>query len=390
MSSPPAPIEGHCDPRFQAVRDAFALNFEQHGDVGASVCLRVGGNVVVELWGGYQDEARVRPWREDTLVNAYSVGKGVTALLALRLVEQGTLDLDAPVSELWPEYAVEGKEATTLRMLLSHRGGQPGVREVLPEGAQLDWMRMTQALARQAPFWEPGSDHGYHVNSYGYLVGELIRRASGLRVGEALAHYVTGPLDAEFFIGLPAREHARVAETLGPGSNHLPPELIGRYPEPTGDEAYDLMQRHAYFNPPGVSGMGCVNTAGWREAEIPSTNGQATARGVAKLYQALLDGTKSPAGISAELRAEATRIHSDGTDRMLGRPSRFGLGFQLTQPTRPLGPNPGSFGHYGYGGALGFADPAAGVAFGYLMNLPGARWQNPRTEGLIDAVYGSL
>jgi CubicO group peptidase (beta-lactamase class C family) len=390
MPPSPIPVEGHCDARFGAVRDAFRRNFEVHGEVGATVCVRVGGKVVVDLWGGYQDEGRSQPWREDTLVNAYSVGKGVTALLALRLVEQGMLDLDAPVTGLWPEYAVKGKESTTLRMLLSHRGGQPGVREVLPEGAQLAWSRMTQALARQAPFWEPDSDHGYHVNSYGYLVGELIRRAAGLRVGEALAHSVAGPLGADFFIGLPTSQHARVAETLGPGSNHLPTEIIGRYPEPTGDAAYDLMQRHAYFNPPGISGMGCVNTASWREAEIPSTNGQATARGVATIYQALLDGAKSPAGIGAELLAEATRIHSDGTDRMLGRPSRFGLGFQLTQPSRPLGPNPNAFGHYGYGGSLGFADPTAGVAFGYLMNLPGARWQNPRTEGLVEAVYASF
>ena len=170
----------------------------------------------------------------------------------------------------------------------------------------------------------------------------------------------------------------------------MPSEIIGRYPEPTGDAAFDAMQRHTYFNPVGLSGMGCVNSTGWREAEVPSANAQGTARAVAAIYQAILDGAKSKAGISEELLREATRIHSDGTDRILGRPSRFGLGFQLTQPTRPLGPNPGAFGHYGYGGALGFADPVAGVAFGYLMNLPGARWQNPRSEGLIDAVYASL
>ena len=390
MAPSPVPIEGRCDPRFERVRDAFVRNFAEHGEVGATVCVRVGGSVVVDLWGGYQDAARTRPWREDTLVNAYSVGKGVLALLALRVVEQGGLALDAPVTQLWPEYGVAGKQGTTLRMLLSHRGGQPGVREVLPDGAQLDWRRMTEAFARQAPFWEPDSDHGYHVNSYGFLVGEMIRRATGRRVGESLRRLVTGPLAAEFFIGLPASLHGRVADTLGPGANQLPPEMIGKYPEPTGDAAYDLMQRHTYFNPPGLSGMGCVNSAAWREAEVPSTNAQATARAVAQIYQALLDGAKSAAGIGAELLGEATRIHSDGVDRMLNQPSRFGLGFQLTQPTRPLGPNPGSFGHYGYGGSLGFADPAAGIAFGYLMNLPGARWQNPRTEGLLDAVYASL
>ena len=382
----PTPIAGRCDAGFARVRDAFLRNFAEHEEVGAAVCVQVGGRVVVDLWGGHQEPKRRRPWLENTLVNAYSVGKGVTALLALAFVERGALELDAPVANVWPEFAAEDKGDITLRHLLCHQSGLPGVRDPLPMGSVLDWDRMCAALAGQRAYWAPGERHGYHVNSYGFLVGEVVRRVAGVRMGEALRREIAGPIGADFHFGLAEAEHPRVAsmhdhEIVPSEREHW--EAI--FPA-TGDDERDHMVWHAYFNPPDLSGLGQVNSAGWRSAEVPSANGHATARSVAQLYQGILDDR----WLSPALRVEAARIHSDGDDAILGRPSRFGLGFQIAQSTRPFGPNPSAFGHYGYGGGLGFADPTASVAFGYLMNRPGVRWQTPRTENLIDAVYASL
>ncbi len=382
---------GHCDERFAALREAFAGNFTDHDELGAAVHLRVDGRPVVDLWGGYRDAARTRAWEQDTLVNAYSVGKGILAVLTLKLIERGELDLEKCVSELWPEFGAAGKQDVTLRTLLAHQAGLPAVRRRLPDGAMYDWSLMCAELAGQQPYWEPGTAHGYHCNTFGYLVGEVIRRATGYDVGEALRHHVTGPLDADFYYGLPRRHHARVAEVAILNVPIRGPKDWAKAFPPTGDDEADHMIWHVYFNPSGISGMGTVNTEAWRLAQIPSTNGHGTARAVSAVYAALLHG--GPDGerwVGPDLLAEALRIHSDGEDRVLGRPSRFGLAFQLAHPKRPLGPNPEAFGHFGYGGSLGFADPVARVAFGYLTNRPGARWQIPRARRLIDAVYESL
>lgn len=379
------PIEGACDARFAPVREAFAGNFAQHGEIGAAMTLFVGGRKVVDLWGGWADRARTRPWAEDTLVNFFSVGKAMTATCVLRLVQRGLLSFDAPVARWWPAFAAAGKEAITLRQLMSHRGGLPALRDPLPAGTMLDWGRMIRALEAQAPWWTPGADHGYHVNTFGYLLGEPVRRTAGMTLGTLLRQEIAGPLGANVHIGLPQSEHGRVAEFFYPQrapAERTPAERAAPMP-PAGDHA--LMRAHAYNNPPGVSGGAYVNTAAWRLAEIPSTNGHGSARGVAQVYRALLEGLIDP-----DILAEATAEHSYGQDLILERPSRFGLGYQLTQTERPLGPNPRAFGHFGAGGSLGFCDPDAGVAFGYVMNAMGPRWQNPCNKALIDAVYGSL
>jgi len=387
-----APVHGTCDARFAPVRDAFAENFAEEDEVGAGVAVFLDGRCVAELWGGFIDRETRRPWQRDTLVNAYSVGKGVTAMLALGLVEEGALALDAPVAERWPEFGCAGKQAATLRHCLSHRAGLPAIRERLPAEDAFDWHRVVDGLAATRPFWEPGSDHGYHVNTYGFLVGELVCRATGRRFGEALRERLTGALEADYWIGLPASEHGRVAPIDSPAARWTvnPDQVEADVLNMNGDPEHDLMIKHAYFNPPGLSGTGTVNTAAWREAEVPSTNGHGTALGVARLYDAFVRGTLPGKGVGPGLSEEARRIHSDGEDRVLGRPSRFGLGFQLAQPARPLGPSPRAFGHYGYGGSLGFADPEAQLAFAYLMNRPGDRWQTPRSGRLVDAVYGCL
>jgi CubicO group peptidase (beta-lactamase class C family) len=385
MASRQPPIDGTCDARFAAVREAFVTNLTERGDVGAAVAVWVGGRPVVDLWGGWADGDRCRPWRRDTLVNVFSVGKGLSALCALQLVERGALDLDRPLARVWPAFAAAGKAEITLRQVLGHRAGLPAIRAALPDGAMLDWPRMTAALEQQSPWWAPDTAHGYHVNTFGYLVGEAVRRASGRTLGAWLREQVAGPLGADLHVGLAAGDQQRVAEFLWPA------EATPTTPESFDDDAA-LMRWNTYWNPIGLSGAGWVNRAEWRAAELPSTNGHGSARGIARVYAALagggaLDGVRvlDP----TLLRAAATET-SAGTDLVLGRPSRFGLGFQLTQPERPLGPNAGAFGHFGSGGSLGFCDPEAGVGFGYVMNDLGPRWQNPRNRALLDAVYGSL
>ncbi len=381
------PIDGLCDARFAAVRDAFAGNFAKHAEIGAAVAISIEGRVVVDLWGGHADVTRRSPWRRETLVNVFSVGKSLTALSALVLVHRGRLALDAPVSRWWPEFATGGRAAVTVRQLLCHRAGLPSVRAPLPDDAMVRWEVMTAALAAQEPWWPPGARHGYHVNTFGFLVGEVVRRISGRTLGTFLRDEIAGPLGADFHIGLPVRDDARVAEFFWPPD--MDPSSYSR-PGPMSDE--QLMVRNTYVNPPGLSGHGVVNTPAWRRAEIPSTNGHATARGVARVYAALaaggtLDGVEL---VGPATLCEAVTEHANGPDAVLGRDSRFGLGFQLPQPVRPLGPHASAFGHFGAGGALGFADPEAGVAFGYVMNRMGPRWQNPTNRALVDALYSCL
>lgn len=380
-----APLDGTVDARFRAVRDAFAENFARHDEIGAAVCVVVEGVTVVDVWGGHADADRLRPWGPDTLVNIFSIGKGLSAALVARLVGEGRLDVDAPVSRYWPEFAAAGKEDVTVRQLVSHQAGLPAVRRRLSTGAMLDHDVMADALAEQEPWWPPGTAHGYHTNTFGFLVGELVRRVAGMSLGTLLRDAITDPLEADVHIGLPSTEDPRVAEFVG---FDAPPPA----PDPVGLTESELMEYHAYFNPPGLSGAGVLNTRAWREAEIPSTNGHGTARGVARAFAALAAGGRLDGVyvVDPDALAAATEEQVSGEDVILHRPSRFGLGFQLTQPERPLGPNPGAFGHFGAGGSLGFCDPDAGVAFGYVMNQMGPRWQNPKNRALVDAVYESL
>jgi CubicO group peptidase (beta-lactamase class C family) len=338
------------------------------------------------------DGGRTRPWERDTLVDFFSVGKAMAALCVLILVERGQVDLDAPVSRYWPEFAAAGKAGVTVRMLLSHRAGLPAVRRELPGHAMYDWDLMTAALAAEEPWWEPGSTHGYHVNTFGFLTGEIVRRVSGLSLGAFFRHEVAGPLGADVHFGLDARDDARTAEYVFGGEASESVDGVEEERFGTDNPEQEFLLARVYLNPPGLSGIGTVNTRAWRAAEIPSANGHGTARGVARIYSALAGGGAVD-GVRV-LRAETIGIAaaeaSSGPDLVLGRPSRFGLGFQLTQPERPLGPSPRSFGHFGVGGSLGFADPDAGLAFAYTMNRFGPRWQNPRNRALIDAVYASL
>jgi CubicO group peptidase (beta-lactamase class C family) len=378
-------IDGTCDPRFEPVRAAFAENFSSLGETGAAVCVTAGGQQIVDLWGGWTSTARNARWRPDTLVNFFSVGKGLLALLAARFAGTGLLDPDAGVARYWPEFGAAGKAAVTVRQLLSHQAGVPAVRRKLPPAAMLDWDLMTGAIAAQDPWWEPGTAHGYHVNTFGFAAGELLRRVSGRTAGLLLRTEIAGPLGADVHIGLPRAEHHRVAEFDWPGAT------AGETSRPRLSDD-QLMEHNAYFNPAGLSGAGVVNTAAWRMAEVPATNGHGTARGIARIYAALaaggvLDGIRV---VDAGALADAAAEQVYGQDRILHRTSRFGLGFQLTQAERPLGPNPSAFGHFGAGGSLGFCDPDAGLAVAYVTGQMGPRWQNPRNRALIDALYACV
>jgi CubicO group peptidase (beta-lactamase class C family) len=374
------PISGRCDPAFAAVRQAFADNFAERGEVGAAVCVIIGGDPVVDLVGGWADEARTRPWEPTTIVDFYSAGKALLGLLALQLVDAGRIGLDDPIASVWPEFAQGGKERATVRHALCHQAGVPAIRERLTDDDLWDWDRMAGALAATEAWWEPGTRHAYHTNTFGHLVGEIVRRASGEPVGERL-RAVAAPLEADVWFGLPMSEQQRCADVVW-----APAAPIGEMPfdRLEGDV---LMNALAHFNPPGYSSVGVVNTSTWRSAVVPSTNGHGSATGLARIYSALVEPGRL---LSPDLLHHATHVRSSGYCPILGEEVEFGLGFTPTSARRPFGTNPDSFGHFGTGGALGFGDPTAELGFGYVMNHVIPRWQSTRNRSLIDALYASL
>jgi CubicO group peptidase (beta-lactamase class C family) len=360
---PEVEIHGTCDPRFERVKEAFAKSFAQ-GEVGAAVSVVVDGETVVDLWAGHRDAARTKPWERDTIVNTYSTTKGMTAICALQLIERGELDPDAPVSELWPEFAQAGKADIPVRWLLSHRAGLAAVSKPLPEGAATDWDCMVEALAAQAPWWTPGEKHGYHALTYGYLVGEVVRRVSGRSLGTFFREEVAEPLGADFHIGFGAEHDDRCAEMIPP-----PPTPGAADPMAAARKDPDSLVGRAFGNPdPGSRN---VNSRAWRAAEVPAAGGHGDARGLARIYGALARGGEIDGVhvLSPETLEKATTEQSFGTDAVLSPlQTRFGLGFMLTQPMIPFGPNPNAFGHPGAGGSIAFADPDARLGFGYVMN----------------------
>ena len=306
-SGTPPEIEGRCDSAFGALRDAFRANFVDHDELGAALAVSVDGTVVTDIWAGWADGARTRPWQHDTLVDVFSVGKPMAAICLLMLVEQGEVELDRPVADYWPQFAAAGKQATTVRMILAHRAGLPALRSRLAPHAMYDWEQMTSRLACEEPWWEPGARHGYHVNTFGFLVGEIVRRVSGQPIGVFFQRNVADPLGAEFHFGLPAREHGRVAEFLFPQMPRLQP---GAPPN---------MTAHAYMNPHGLSGDGTVNTAAWREAEMPSSNGHSNARAVAAIYGALAGTHGATRSRPRRSPPPPARRHAASTRYLAGR-----------------------------------------------------------------------
>ena len=374
--------------RFSGVQRAFEESFARGEELGASVCVTVEGETVVDLWGGFADEDRTLLWERDSLVNVFSTTKGMTALCALRLVEQGILDLDAPVARYWPEFAAAGKEDLPVRFLLSHRAGLAAVGPALPAGSLYDWSRMTAALANQAPWWVPGQEHGYHAVTFGFLVGELVRRLTGRSLGTYFREELAQPLGLDFHIGLPEELDRRVSPLVqGPVHDSDGPDLFQAIlAQPEG------LLAKAFVNPP--LDIMDANTRAWRAAEIPAANGHATAAALARIYTALALGgdLEGVHVLSPEVIELARTEQSLGPDRILPVVSRFGLGFQMPPPTEPLGPNSEVFGHSGMGGSYGQADPENRMGFGYTMNLlhSGLWLVDPRPRALLRRVYEAL
>jgi CubicO group peptidase (beta-lactamase class C family) len=382
-------IDGHYEPRFAAVRQAFEENFVQHGELGAAVAVTLDGRSVVDLWGGHVDKPRTTPWRRDTLVNCYSTTKGITAICAHRLVDQGALDLDDPVTRYWPEFNKAGKQHIRVRELLNHRAGLPALHHRLPPEAAYDWPTMIDALAAEEPWWTPGSAHGYHAMTFGWLVGEVLRRASGRTVAALIHEELARPLGIDFFLGVPPEVEARVSD-LRPSP---PPPLGMRNFAAELVAAPQSMTALAFTNPLLPLLPDVVNSRAWRAAELPAVNGHTNARALARLYGALASGGSLDdyRVLTGDSIAAARKQEAMGKDLVLGETTRFGPGFMLSHPEEAFGPNEGAFGHPGGGGSIGFADPEAGIGFGYTPNKMGPHiLLDPRATRLIDAVYSVL
>ena len=378
-------VHGECAGRFAAARDAFAANFETGCEVGASFAATVNGELVVDLWGGHSDAARSRPWQRDTIVNVFSTTKAMTALCAHILVDRGQLDARAPVAQYWPEFAQAGKDAMPVHYLLSHRAGLAALRPPLPTEALYDWSRMVNVLAAEAPWWEPGSRSGYHAMTFGYLIGEIVRRISGKTLGTFFRDEIARPLGADFHIGLSSGEDHRVGEMAPPTAAETAAAGSRAQIDPQS------MLAKVMSNPPLAAEV--ANQRAWRAAEIPAANGHGNARSVARVMGALAcGGTLDGKRILRETTlTQAITEQSYGPDLVLGIPMRWGLGFMMTSKDLPLGPNPRTFGHGGWGGSLGVADLDARVSWAYVMNKmsPGTTGDT-RALALVAALYGSL
>ena len=389
-------VHGSCEPKFQAVREEFERNFQERGEVGASVCVTLNGQTVVDLWGGQANAETGAAWNEDTVSIVFSSTKGATALCAHILASRGQLDLDAPVATYWPEFAQSGKENIPVKMLLNHQAGLPAVRDPLPQGAYADWDLMVNTLAKQEPFWEPGTRNGYHALTFGWLVGEVVRRASGKSLGSFFRDEIAGPLGLDFWIGLPEDKESRVAP------------MIAAEPDPNSRFFQEIakpgsLQSLVLLNAGGYMGAEPeYDTRAAHAAEIGGAGGITNARGLAGMYEPLALGGKKGAVelVNAATLARMGRVSSStGRDAVLVMPSRFALGFMKTMDNRgePAGVQDSvltseeAFGHVGAGGSFGFADPKAGMSFGYTMNRMGAGASlNERGQSLVDAVYRAL
>jgi CubicO group peptidase (beta-lactamase class C family) len=371
-------VDGFAVKGFEAAKDAFAANFAREGDyreVGASFSAFHRGRCVVDLWGGFKDGARTTAWTRDTLANVWSSTKGVTAAAVALLIDRGAFRYGDAVATLWPEFAEQGKARVTIAQLLSHQAGLPGFVEPTTLESVFDWDACTGKLARQKPTWEPGTATSYHALTYGWLAGELIRRVTKKSVGRFVADEITKPLDADIFIGLPESQDHRSAEMIAP-------------PNPTPLPSLLDVAMMALVNPqldPDIP-----NRRVWRAAEIPAANGQANAMGLARFYASLASarGCEGKTLISANTLAEMTRpaASSGRTDMLLGLVDSWGMGVALNTPGI-YGPNPRAFGHSGWGGSFGCADPDAEIAIGYVCNQMGPDLVgDPRTVGLCAAV----
>lgn len=374
-------LQGHCDPRFAAVREAFLRSFRERGELGAAVAVTEHGRSVVDLWAGWCDGGRTRPWLEDTIVCMMSVGKAVSALAIHMLADRGKLDIDAPIAEYWPEFAANGKGEIPVRWGLSHLAAIP-VADKAPPGSIYDALVMEDATAAQAPLWTPGTTKCYHSATMGFICSALVRRVDGRSIGQFVREEIAGPLGLDYHIGVPDAAMARCADMVRSKGNLLDLAQTGN--------KNDLLTRIWKQLPPGED----YNSTAWRRAEIPSANGHGNARSMARLFGALacggvLDGRRF---VSRDALDRALAEQWRGVSISSGLRFRLGLGFFLNHPPdRPMGSSTRAFGHSGAGGAQAIGDPDRGIGFAYCCNLMhGGLDIGPRAAGLIEATLGRL
>lgn len=389
-------VRGRCDEKFQPLLDEFVRNFAERNELGASLCITVGGETLVDLWGGLISSTKeAQPWEEDTISVVFSCTKAATALCAHLLIDQGKLDLHAPVAQYWPEFACNGKEQTTVAMLLNHSAGVPALRKPVKKGGFCDWDYMADRLAQEEPFWKPGTRNGYHMTTFGWTVGEIVRRVSGLSLGTFFRKNIAEPLNLDFWIGLPDSEFGRVSRI-----KRWKPEK-GQKPAPF---------THALLNAPGsLQFLALLNTGGHKtdspesyRAEYGGGGGIGNGRSLAGMYTPLANGgAHNGVTLLSNDHIELMSAMSVATqeDATLLMPSRFALGFMRSMDNRYretgamesciLGKD--AFGHAGAGGSIGFADPVTKLAFGYSMNSMGAGiLLNERGQSLVDVAYRCL
>jgi CubicO group peptidase (beta-lactamase class C family) len=371
-------VKGFVHDRFAGVRKEFENNLANGTDVGASFCATIDGETVVDLWGGFTDEARTRSWEKDTIINVYSTTKTMTALTALLVADRGELDFEAPVARYWPEFAANGKTRVKVSHLMSHSAGLSGWKEKVSAKDIYDWEKVTSLLAAQAPYWEPGTACGYHAMTQGFLVGEVVRRVTGRTVGAVFREEIAKPLGADFHIGLPASEDARVADLIPPppgtglGSGSSNELMINMSSNP----AVDVKE---------------TRTRAWRGAEIPAAGGTSNARAVAEIQIILANGgvAKGKRIMSEKGCRKALELQIEGTDLILGIPVRYGMGFGLAGGAVPF-PNPNTIYWGGYGGSLIVIDMDARATYSYVMNkMAGTTTGDMRAFGLMMAMWSA-
>lgn len=388
-------VNGYCDERFEILKKAFEENFKSGLDVGASLAVTLNGEFVVDLWAGYADADKTRPWEQDTIINVFSTTKVMTAICTLMLVDRGLLDLDAPVANYWPEFAQGGKEKLPVRYLLSHSSGLSGFAERIPAESMYDWDRLVNSLAAQKPWWKPGTKSVYHLVTFGYLLGELVRRITGKTIGTFFRDEVAIPLGADFHIGLSEEHDSRVADLIPPKIPLLFKFLGSRIIQKLFSHSIIMKTLKGTDILTGDTDL--TKTRAWRSAEIPAANGHGNARSIARVGAAIacggeLDGVLL---LSESTLEKALEEQINNKDPILRSQIRFGLGFGL--PTKGIifqFPNPRTLFWGGLGGSLCVMDLDAKLSFGYAMNKMSAsvlgdpRWK--KFSEVMKEIYKKL
>lgn len=377
-------VDGICDPAFKKVGDVLEKLLRDGREVGCAVSVYSDGKKAVDLWGGWADEAQKLPWQEDTIVSTFSVSKALVSTMGHMLADRGVIDMDEPVAKYWPEFAQNGKEGILCRHLLDHRCAISYVDRPLKPGELYDWDLMIEAIEQTAPNWEPGVKPVYLNMTYGYLMGGLVYRMTGKRIGQFNREELCGPLGLDYNFALTDAEKARCAKITQKGSPRALFEEVANNPDTLFARTMQGFRADEDFN-----------SDGWRSSEVGSGQGHGNARALAGLFEMLRAGgsfngvdVMSPA---TRDQAVTFQCEGEGDDPILGKPIRFAMGYEINNPTFPMGPNPDAFGHWGAGGAFGFGDTKNGIAFGYTPNFMHDSLElGPRGSALVDAVFASL